>query len=110
VTSVLRQVRARFADDNPLLGLALGLVSSFERLDRILDAYAPEAPFEGEAPVPSAEDGGVAGAAGVDFVLGLVAFRARVEARLGEAAASGAAPVVGPLGASFEEGGESLWR
>lgn len=108
MTSEVRRVRARFADDNPLLYLALGLLSSFDTLERLLATHAPE-----RARLASpAEEGARAETEAVHFILGLIALRARVEARLGEAATPASAPSAptAASGGGLEEGSESLWR
>lgn len=108
MTSEVRRVRARFADDNPLLYLSLGLLSSFDTLERLLATHAPER----ARPAPPSAEGERAETEAVHFILGLIALRARVEARLGEAAAPASAPSAStaPPGGGVEEGSESLWR
>ncbi len=108
MTSEVRRVRARFADDNPLLYLALGLLSSFDELERLLATHAPER----ARPTSPSVEGAAAETEAVHFILGLIALRARVEARLGEAAAPVSAPSAptAPPGGDLEEGSESLWR
>jgi hypothetical protein len=80
MTSELRRLHGSFVDDNPLLYASLGLLSSFETLERILTEHAPEGrvppPTEADEPAPRAD------ADGVDFLLGLIAFRERVRAHL----------------------------
>ena len=111
MTSEVRRVRARFADDNPLLYLSLGLLSSFDTLERLLATHASER----ARPASPPEERARVETEAVHFILGLIALRARVEARLGEAAtpASVASAPSAPAAASgggLEEGSESLWR
>ena len=116
MTSEVRRVRARFADDNPLLYLSLGLLSSFDTLERLLAAHAPERSRPGPAPAPAPAPAPIKGSdvemEAVHFVLGLIALRARIGARLGETAAPASAPspTTAPSGGGLEEGSESLWR
>lgn len=112
MTSEVRRVRARFADDNPLLYLSLGLLSSFDTLERLLAAHAPERSRLVPVPAPAPTKRPRAEMEAVHFVMGLIALRARIGARLGEAAAPASAPspTTAPSGGGREEWSESLWR
>jgi hypothetical protein len=71
MTSELRRVHSRFLDDNPLLHLALGMISAGKTLDTLLETYAaPDAS-------PNSNDDESAAIA-VEFVLGLIAFRRKL--------------------------------
>ena len=99
MTSELRRLHASFADDNPLLYASLGLLSSFRSFDRLLAEHAPERSDDLSAHAQL-------NAEGVDFVLGLIAFRARLESHLLAAAgdpaeASKSAADPGPVFESF---------
>jgi len=111
--SELRRIHVRKADDNPLLHVSLGLLSSFDALARILDVYAPEAPQDDQHSTLGANDHEERNSDedhGIDFVLGLLAFRTRVEAQLAAAAAgSEVAPAPEPP-ALEEEARGSIWR
>lgn len=100
-----RRVRAHYTEQNPLLYLALGLLASFGALERLLATYAPERARAAPAGEAMAE------MEAVHFVLGLLAVRASVEARLGEAAAPSAlAAPTAPAGGALDERSASLWR
>lgn len=94
--SELRRAHERFADDNPLLFVTLGLLSSFDKLDRILREHAPAkaAPTPEQAETRASE----VDEAGVHFLLGLLAVRARLRDQLGRAlpAPPPAEPLRGP--------------
>lgn len=83
VVSELRRAHERFADDNPLLFVTLGLLSSFDKLDRILREHAPAeastTPEQAEGSCAEVDE------AGVHFLLGLLAVRARLRDQLGRA-------------------------
>jgi hypothetical protein len=77
----LRRVHSNFKDDNPLLFLSLGLASSFAKLDRILKQHATDGLVGDDASDPIES-------AGIDFVLGLIAFQKRFEAQIAASSSS----------------------
>lgn len=108
MTSELRRVNARFSDDNPLLHLSLGMISACRTLDALLSTHArpPEQTADQDQDEP-----------GVDFVLGLIAFRRRLLSTVDHAAGVGAScSVHDEETSSFVAGdganspGRSLWR
>ena len=76
----LRRFDSRFGDDNPLLLLSLGLLSTLDRARRWVDDHAP-------APGGGGGAGDETDALAIEFVLGLLSARAVITRRL-EAAAS----------------------
>lgn len=103
MTSELRRVHSSFKEDNPLLLLSLGLLSSFAKVDRILDEHADG---DGSESLDSTSEEAAA------FVLGLIAFRRRFEKQLN--AAKREKRKVTPVAANDEQEDDetegSLWR
>ena len=84
--SILFRQDNEFDERNLLLQLALGLLSASRRFDRVLQRHATEKASTHDT-IAAAEDEPV-----LSFVLGLIAFRARVEWHAGAAALDGSKP------------------
>lgn len=72
-----QRTRARFGESNPLVLVTLGLLAGGKKLDAILARHT--------VPLASTPEHDAADLAGIDMMLGLIAFKKRLEESLTEA-------------------------